>query len=74
MCVYPADQYQCHPGFYKSRYNLDGDGIARFARSARKGCFSGFAISPDGVKKAGVRGGFVSIGESSVFGRTKAPR
>ena len=75
MCVYPADMYQCHPGFYKSRYNLDGDGIARFARSARKGCFAGYGIRPDGVNKAGaVRGGFVSVGESSVFGRSRAPR
>ena len=77
VCVYPADRYQCHPGFYKSRYNLDGDGIARFARSARKGCFAGYGIRADSVKKAGAispRGGLVSIGESSVFGRSKAPR
>ena len=52
MCVYPGNRYECYPGFYKSRYNLDGHGIARFTRSARKGCFSSYVITPDGITKA----------------------
>ena len=59
----------------------DSDGIARFTKSARKGCFSGYVISPDGVTKVDsmyrsaddVSGGFAVIGDSSVFGLRKSP-
>ena len=82
VCVYPGNRYECYPGFYKSRYNLDDHGIARFVRSARKGCFSSYVISPDGIRNtdswfrsADVNaGGYAAIGDSSVFGRGKSPR
>ena len=83
MCVYPGNRHECYPGFYKSRYNLDGHGIARFTRSARKGCFSSYVITPDGITKADSSfrsadinggGGFAAIGDSRVFGNSKSPR
>ena len=82
VCVYPGNRNECYPGFYKSRYNLDGQGIARFVKSARKGCYSSYVISPDGIAKADswfrsadtTNGGFAAIGDSRVFGLHKAPR
>ena len=80
VCVYPGDRYQCYPGFYKSRYNLDSDGIARFVKSARLGCFSSYTIVGDSVVKAATGSYFriatdaaAANGGSKVFGLRKGP-
>jgi len=81
VCVYPGDRHQCYPGFYKSRYNLDSHGIARYVKSARVGCFSSYTIVGDSVIKADTGSYFriatddaAASGGSEVFGLRKEPR
>jgi hypothetical protein len=76
-CVYPGDTYKCHPGFYKSRFNLGGGTL--IVQSVAKGCFSSNVLKPDPLRNKNIEfksaligdGAGRVVGGSATFGKTR---
>ena len=60
-CVYPADQSNCYPGFYKSLGN-----VANQISSARKGCYCNKKLAPAATMYPKTKFGTVGQSESNL--------
>merc|ERR1711963_285375 len=60
-CVYPTDQSNCYPGFYKSLGN-----VANQISSARKGCYCNKKLAPAATMYPKTKSGTVGQSESNL--------